>query len=94
MQAPSDRVKLRHVPPQSDVEAGILSREDWEHSMAADEQAKEGAKKERATRTDDERHMIPNAQMAAVHILEWRDHNLDIAPKAKFDEEAGGGGEG
>ena len=37
---------------------------------------------------------IQNAQMAAVHMLEWRDHNLDIAPEAKFDEEAGGGGEG
>ena len=36
--------------------------------------------------------MTQNAQMAVVHILEWRDHNLDIAPGAKFDEEAGGGG--
>ena len=37
------------------------------------------------------RHMIQNAQMAALHILEWRDHNLDIAPEAKFDGDAGGG---
>ena len=46
--APSDRVKLRHVPAHlgwSDVEAGILSREDWESNVAAHEQAKEGAKK-------------------------------------------------
>ena len=35
--------------------------------------------------------MIQNAQMAAVHKLEWRDHNLDIALEAQFDGDAGGG---
>ena len=39
----------------SNVEAGILSWENWEGNMAADEQAKEGVKKERATTTNDER---------------------------------------
>ena len=29
--------------------------------------------------------MIQEAQMAAVRILERRDHNLDITPEAKFD---------
>ena len=28
--------------------------------------------------------MIQNAEMAAVHVLEWRDQNLDIQPEAKF----------
>ena len=32
--------------------------------------------------------------MAAGHILSWRDHNLDIAPEAKFDGDAVGGREG
>ena len=27
-----------------------------------------------------------------LSILEWRDHNLDIAPEPKFDGDAGGGG--
>ena len=102
VQTPSDRVKLRHVPARlvwSDVEAGILSWEDWEGNVAADVHAKEGAKKSEPPQqmTSEyvrKRHMIQNAQMAAVHINEWRDHNLDIAPEAKFDEEAGGGGEG
>ena len=40
------------------------------------------------------RHMIQRAQMAAVHIFEWSDHNLDVAPEAKFDGHAGEGGEG
>ena len=40
------------------------------------------------------RHMIQRPQMAAVHILEWRTHNLNVAPEAKFDGSAGGGGEG
>ena len=35
--------------------------------------------------------MIQKAQMAAVHVHEWRDHNLDTAPKAKLDGDAGGG---
>ena len=55
--------------------------------MAADEQAKEGAKKsEPPQQMMNEyvrrRHTIQNAQMAAVHLLEWRDHNLDITPEA------------
>ena len=100
VQTPSDRVKLRHVPAHlvwSDVEAALLSGEDWEGNMAADEQAKEGAEKSEPPQqmTSEyvrKRHMIQNAQMAAVHIPEWRDLNLDIAPEAEFDEEAGGGG--
>ena len=67
--------------------------------MAADEQAKEGAKRsEPPQQMMNEyvrrRHMIHNAQMAAVHLLEWRDHNPDIAPEPKFDGDAGGGGRG
>ena len=47
-QVPRDHVTLRHVPAHlgwSDVETGILSKEDWEGNKAADEQAKKGAKK-------------------------------------------------
>ena len=89
---------LRHVPAHlgwSDVEAGVLNEEDWEDSMAAEEQAKEGAKRSEPQQMMSEyvqrRHMIQKAQVAAVHILEWRDHNLHIAPEAKFDGDAGGG---
>ena len=32
--------------------------------------------------------------MAAIHILEWRVHNPDIAPEAEFDGDAGGESEG
>ena len=93
MQTPSDRVKLRHVPAHcvwSDVDAGVLSREDWEGNMAADEQAKEGAKKSEPPQQlmseyARKRHMTQHAQMAAVHILEWRDH-LDIAPRRRRSE--------
>ena len=65
--------------------------------MAADEQAKEGAKKTEPPQQMmieyvRRRHTIQIAQMAAVHILEWRDHNLDITPEAKFDGDAEGGG--
>ena len=67
--------------------------------MAADEQAKEGAKKseppqQMMSEYMRRRHMIQNAQMAAVHKRERRDRNLDIAPEAQFDGDAGGGGEG
>ena len=61
VQTPSDRVKVRHVTAQlvwSDVEASILSREDWEGNMAADEQAKEGAKKSE-----------PPQQMTSEYVL-------------------------
>ena len=51
--------------------------------MAADDHAKEGAKKSEPP----EQMMIQNAQMAAVHIL-------DIAPEATFGGDARGGGEG
>ena len=39
------------------------------------------------------RHMSQEAQIAAIHILEWRDHILDIAQEAKLGGYAGGGGE-
>ena len=72
---------------RSDVETGTLRKEDWEGNMAADEQAKEGAKKsEPPQKMMNEyvrrRHTIQNVQMAAVHLLEWRDHNPDITPEA------------
>ena len=40
------------------------------------------------------RHMIQEAQVAAVHTVEWRVHSLDIAPEAKFGGDAGGGERG
>ena len=94
LQVPRDHVTLRHVPAHlgwSDVETGILSKEVWEGHRAADEQAKKGAKKSEPPQQMMSEyirrgHVIQKAQLAAIHILEWRDHNLDIAP--------GGGGEG
>ena len=70
VQTPRDRVALRHVPTHLGL--SDVSAEDWEGNMAADEQAKEGAKKsEPPQQTMSEyvrrRHMIQNAQMAAVH---------------------------
>ena len=67
--------------------------------MAADGQAKEGAKaseppQQMVNEYVQRRHIIRKAQVAVVHILEWRDHDLEIAPEAKFDGDAGGGGEG
>ena len=96
------RVTLRHVPAHlgwSDVDTGVLSKEDWEGNMAADTQAKEGSKKsDPAQQMMNEyvrsSHMIQNTQMAAVHTLEWSDRNLDIAPEANFDGGSGGGGGG
>ena len=63
--------------------------------MAADEQAKEGATKseppqQMMSEYVQRRHMIPDAQMAAVHIL----GQGCFVPEAKFDRDAGGGGEG
>ena len=51
--------------------------EDWEGNRAADEQAKKGAKnseppQQMMSECIRRRHMIQNAQMAAIHILEWR----------------------
>ena len=59
-------------------------RENWEGNMAADEQAKEGATKseppqQMMSEYVQRRHMIPDAQMAAVHILGWG----CIVPEAK-----------
>ena len=80
LQVPRDHVTLRHVPAHlglSDVETGILSKEDWEGNRAADEQAKKGAKKseppqQMMSEKIRRRHMVQNAQMAAIHKLEWR----------------------
>ena len=73
------------------MEAGVLSEEDWEGNMAADEQAKEGAKKseppqQMMSEYVQKRHIIQKAQMAAVHILEWRDHNLGIVQRESLME--------
>ena len=89
-------VTLRYVPAHlgwSDVETGVLSKEDWEGNMAADTQAKEGSKKsdppqQMMNEYVRSSHMIQTAQMAAVHLLEWSDRNLDIAPEARFDGDA------
>ena len=75
------------------METIILSKEDWEGNMAADEQAQEGTKKseppqQMVSEYVRRRHMIQNARW---HILEWRDNNLDIAPEVKIDGDAGGG---
>ena len=103
LQIPKVRVTLvRHVSAHfgcSDVEAELLSEKDWKGNMEANEQAEEGATSSEPPQQVmndyvQKRHMIQKAQMVAVHILDWRDHNLDIAPEAKFDGDAGGGGEG
>ena len=68
-------------------------RATWQLTSKQKEEAKES--EQMMNEYVQRRHKIQKAQVAAVHILEWRDHNLDIAPEAKIDGDAGGrGGEG